>query len=69
MREYDDEELMTTEEVANMLRLDEKTVRAMAARGEFPYYRVGRQNLYARADIGEYLKECRIMKGMEDGKN
>ncbi len=49
--------LLTVDEVAQYLRLEPGTVRAMARRGELPAVKVGRMWRFKQASLQEYLKE------------
>ena len=49
--------LLTTEEVAEFLRVDIVTVRRLVNRGELPAYRIGNEYRFTRADLEELTKE------------
>lgn len=53
-----EKDYLTTRRVAEILLLDETTVRALARQGKFPNaYRPGRSWLIPRADLEGYIKE------------
>jgi excisionase family DNA binding protein len=54
------ESLLTTEEVADFLRVDIVTVRRLVNRGELPAYRIGNEYRFTRADLEEFLKRQRV---------
>ena len=55
--------LLTTEEVAEFLRVDIVTVRRLVNRGELPAYRIGNEYRFTRADLEEFLKGQRVPAG------
>jgi excisionase family DNA binding protein len=61
------EPLLTTEEVADFLRVDIVTVRRLVNRGELTAYRIGGEYRFTRADLEDFLKRQRIPTG-EDAK-
>ncbi|MGB8348451.1 MAG: Clp protease N-terminal domain-containing protein [Ktedonobacteraceae bacterium] len=54
------EQLMTTEEVAEYLKVDVVTVRRLINRGELGGYRVGGEYRFTESDIENYLKIQRV---------
>ncbi len=54
------EPLLTTEDVANFLRVDVVTVRRLVAKSELPAYRVGGEYRFRRAEIEEYVRRQRV---------
>ena len=48
--------VMTADEVAELLRVDRKTVYAAAGRGEIPCRRIGRRLLFSRTAIVAWLE-------------
>ena len=53
-------QLLTTTEVAGLLRTSQKAIYAMAARGQLPgVTRIGRRLLYRRDDLLRWLDESR----------
>ena len=53
--------LLTTEDVANFLRVDVVTVRRLVLKGELPAYRVGGEYRFIDNEIEDYVKRQRIM--------
>jgi excisionase family DNA binding protein len=58
--------MLTTEEVAEGLRVETVTVRRLVARGEIEAYRVGSEYRFRLADIDKYLARQRIDAGTGD---
>ncbi|GAC1643719.1 MAG: hypothetical protein NVS4B12_08250 [Ktedonobacteraceae bacterium] len=54
------EPLLTTEDVANFLRVDVVTVRRLVLKGELPAYRVGGEYRFIRNEIEDYVKRQRV---------
>jgi excisionase family DNA binding protein len=52
--------LLTTEEVAEFLRVDIVTVRRLVNRGELPAYRIGNEYRFTRVDLEEFIKRQRV---------
>lgn len=52
-------QLLTLREVATQLRLSEKTVRRLVARGDLLALRLGRSLRIAEDDLRAYLNRCR----------
>jgi excisionase family DNA binding protein len=59
--------LLTAREVAKRLRVSVRTVRDLAALGELPAYKVGRQWRFDENDVQTYLHHTRFSLG--DGDN
>ena len=57
------EPLLTTEEVAEFLRVDIVTVRRLVNRGELPAYRIGNEYRFTRVDLEEFIKQQRVSTG------
>ena len=57
------EPLLTTEEVAEFLRVDIVTVRRLVNRGELPAYRIGNEYRFTRTDLEEFVKRQRVTPG------
>ena len=57
------EPLLTTEEVAEFLRVDIVTVRRLVNRGELPAYRIGNEYRFTRVDLEEFIKRQRVSAG------
>lgn len=55
------ERLMTTEEVAELLRLDAVTVRRLITRGELPAYRIAGEYRFSPEDLENFLKGQRVV--------
>jgi PTS system nitrogen regulatory IIA component len=56
---YDDsffENLMKIDEVAELLRVSDKTIRRLAIRGELPTTRIGKSYRFIRSDIVRWAK-------------
>ncbi len=51
------EEILDADEVARLLRFNERTVKRLAAKGELPGFRVGGRWRFRRASIDEYIKQ------------
>lgn len=51
-----DEEMVTSEEAAKLLRVKPKTIRDWSYQGRFARYRAGRKALYRKQDILAQLK-------------
>jgi excisionase family DNA binding protein len=61
------EPLLTTEEVADYLRVDIVTVRRLVNRGELTAYRIGSEYRFTQADIDDFVKQQRVHIG-ENGR-
>jgi excisionase family DNA binding protein len=61
------EPLLTTEQVAEWLRVDVVTVRRLIDRGELAAYRVGGEYRFERKDVQEYLARVRVEKPSKSG--
>ena len=57
------EPLLTTEDVAEWLRMDVVTVRRLVTRGELPAYRVGGEYRFRRVDLEACLEQKRVPAG------
>ena len=57
------EHLLTTEEVADFLRVEVVTVRRLVNRSELAAYRVGGEYRFTRSDVENYLKQQRLSAG------
>ncbi len=55
------EPLLTTEDVANFLRVDVVTVRRLVLKGELPAYRVGGEYRFIGNEIEDYVKQQRVL--------
>lgn len=54
------EPLLTTEEIADYLRVEVVTVRRLVTRGELPAYRIGSEFRFMAPDIEAFVKEQRV---------
>ncbi len=50
-------EILDADEVAELLRLNEQTVKRLANRGELPGFKVGGRWRFKRQDIENYIEE------------
>jgi excisionase family DNA binding protein len=57
------EPLLTTEEVADFLRVDIVTVRRLVNRGELTAYRIGSEYRFTRADLEGFVNRQRVSTG------
>ena len=63
------ERLLTTDEVAEYLRVDVVTIRRLVSRGELTAYRIGSEYRFTPSDLEEYLQRQRVstVAGEESG--
>jgi excisionase family DNA binding protein len=61
------ERMMTTEEVAELLRIDAVTVRRLATRGELTAYRIAGEYRFTPAGVENFVESQRIVVSMEPG--
>jgi excisionase family DNA binding protein len=61
------ERMMTTEEVAELLRIDAVTVRRLATRGELTAYRIAGEYRFTPAGVESFVESQRIIVSMEPG--
>lgn len=54
------DEILTLQEVANYLKLTEKTAYRLAAEGKLPGFKVGGSWRFKRADIEKWITEQKI---------
>lgn len=54
------ERLLTTEEVADLLRIDVVTVRRLVTRGELPAYRIAGEYRFSPAGIESFVEDQRV---------
>ena len=52
--------MLSTGEIAEILKISDKTVRNMIEAGEIPGYRIGNQYRVKVEDFNEYLEKSRI---------
>jgi excisionase family DNA binding protein len=63
------DEILTLPEVAQLLKVAEKTVYTMAQKGELPAFKVGGQWRFRRADLDAWIDaKTRRAAGEEDSK-
>jgi excisionase family DNA binding protein len=62
------EPLLTSEEVADFLRVDIVTVRRLVNRGELAAYRIGNEYRFTRVDLEEFIKSQRVTTGENSQK-
>ncbi len=55
------ERLMTTEEVAELLRIDAVTVRRLIGRGELPAYRIAGEYRFTPTDLEKFVESQRVV--------
>lgn len=60
-----DSDVLTADEVADLLRLDRKTVYDYAGRGVIPCQRIGKRMLFSRVAVVQWLGGC--SKGSSNG--
>jgi excisionase family DNA binding protein len=60
-RELSVERLLTTEEVAELLRIDPVTVRRLIGRGELAAYRIAGEYRFTEADLEKFLESQRVV--------
>ena len=61
-----DRELLTTSEVSRMLKVARITVYRMANRGDIPCYRNGKNLLFYKDEITEWVENSKTVKGKVD---
>lgn len=57
--------MLTTKEVAEKLKVTQKTIRNLIESGELPAYRFGRDYRIKEEDFEEYLKQSKVVKPTE----
>jgi len=62
------EKLLTTEEVADYLRVDVVTVRRLVNRGDLGAYRIGGEYRFMEPDVEEFVKRQRVSTGEQGDK-
>src|SRR5438132_13541285 len=63
------ERLLTTEEVAELLRIDPVTVRRLVTRGELVAYRIAGEYRFTPAGIENFVESQRVVVSMAPGRN
>lgn len=59
--------MLSTSEIAEILKISDKTVRNMIETGEIPGYRIGNQYRVKKEEFTEYLEKSRINKESQEG--
>jgi excisionase family DNA binding protein len=62
------EKLLTSEEVADYLRVDVVTVRRLVNRGDLTAYRIGGEYRFMQPDVEEFVKRQRVPAGEQGDK-
>lgn len=62
------EKLLTTEEVADYLRVDVVTVRRLVNRGDLAAYRIGGEYRFTEPDVEEFVKRQRVSTGEQGNR-
>ncbi|MFZ5834186.1 MAG: methylation-associated defense system helix-turn-helix domain-containing protein MAD1 [Pseudomonadota bacterium] len=63
------DEILTLPEVAQLLKVAEKTVYTMAQRGEIPAFKVRGQWRFKRADIDRWIEQQKAAAGSGMARN
>jgi excisionase family DNA binding protein len=63
------ERLLTTEEVAELLRIDPVTVRRLVTRGELVAYRIAGEYRFTEAGVENFVESQRVVVSMAPGPN
>lgn len=63
------ERLLTTEEVADFLRIDPVTVRRLVTRGELIAYRIAGEYRFTEADVEQFVQSQRVVVSTSPGPN
>jgi excisionase family DNA binding protein len=63
------ERLLTTEEVADFLRIDPVTVRRLITRGELVAYRIAGEYRFTEADVEQFVQSQRVVVSTPPGPN
>jgi excisionase family DNA binding protein len=63
------ERLLTTEEIAELLRIDPVTVRRLVTRGELIGYRIAGEYRFTLAGVESFVESQRVVVTMEPGPN
>ena len=63
------ERLLTTEEVAELLRIDPVTVRRLVTRGELTAYRIAGEYRFTPAGVKDFVENQRVVVSMGPGPN
>jgi len=60
-------EILTIEELAELLKVSTRTIRRIIRRRELPYIRIGRQLRFRRGDVDAWLESSTIARS--EGEN
>jgi excisionase family DNA binding protein len=63
------DEILTLPEVAQLLKVAEKTVYTMAQKGELPAFKVRGQWRFKRADLDQWIEQQKAASRDNDGGN
>lgn len=63
------DEILTLPEVAQLLKVAEKTVYTMAQKGELPAFKVRGQWRFKRADLDQWIEQQKAASRDSDGGN
>src|ERR1700724_389070 len=63
------ERLLTTEEVAELLRIDPVTVRRLVTRGELTAYRIAGEYRFTEAGVESFVESQRVVVNTAPGPN
>src|SRR5216683_5673049 len=69
IKEVSMERLLTTEEVAELLRIDPVTVRRLVTRGELIAYRIAGEYRFTPAGVENFVENQRVVVSMAPGPN
>ena len=58
-------EILTADDVAQLLGVDRKTIYAAARRNEIPHRRLGRRLLFERGSIVQWLRQGRVVSNSQ----
>lgn len=56
-------EFYTVADLAEMLQVQEITIRRMIRRGQIPVHKIGRAFRILRSDVEDFLARCRVVEG------
>lgn len=56
------DQLMTTDDVVQLLQVKKSWIYDQVERGNFPGYKVGNHLRFRRSEVDQYLEECRTRK-------
>lgn len=61
--------ILTLPEVAQLLKVAEKTVFTMAQKGQLPAFKVRGQSRFKRADLDQWIEQQKVAFRNADGEN